>query len=154
VAERKVSPIPDEQIVKVARGRRRQRGQSLVEFALILPIFMILFLGVVEFGWALRAYVVEQNAAREGARYWALNGNPGSCDPIGTAVTNKAPTLSGMSTSYKIGPTTTTTCAATSPNDVTVTATYTYNFITPLGGFLSGVAGPLTMNSSATMRVE
>ena len=56
----------------------------------------------------------------------------------------------------KIGSTATTTCnTAVSPNDVTVTASYTYPFITPLGNFLNSLAGGIPpMTSSATMRVE
>ena len=139
-----------------ARIRKRgERGQGLVEFALILPVFLVLFLGVIEFGWALRAYVVEQNAAREGARYWALNGKPsGGCSDVLTQVTNKAPSLSGITATYDIDGTTTTTCLATSPSAIAVTASYTYTFITPLGNFVTAIAGPWTITSKATMRVE
>lgn len=45
-----------------------QRGQSLVEFALvILPLFVIL-LGIIQFGFIFNAYVTMTNASREGAR--------------------------------------------------------------------------------------
>lgn len=51
------------------RGRpARERGQSLVEFALVLPIFLALVIGIVEFGAAWRNYQVLTNASREGAR--------------------------------------------------------------------------------------
>ena len=59
---------------RASGSRRGERGQSLVEFALLLPVFLIIFLGVAEFGWALRAYGLEQNAAREGARTRADRG--------------------------------------------------------------------------------
>ena len=52
--------------------RRSQRGQSLVEFALVLPILLILVLGIVDFGMGLRAYVTLTNATREGARFAAV----------------------------------------------------------------------------------
>ena len=51
-----------------SRNRRGQRGAVLVEMALVLPILLFLFVGVVDFGLILREYQVLQNAAREGAR--------------------------------------------------------------------------------------
>jgi Flp pilus assembly protein TadG len=45
-----------------------QRGQSLVEFALVMiPLFVIL-LGIIQFGFIFNAYVTITNASREGAR--------------------------------------------------------------------------------------
>jgi len=49
--------------------KRRSRGQGLVEFALILPILLLIVLGLIEFGRAFFIYTVVSNAAREGARY-------------------------------------------------------------------------------------
>jgi Flp pilus assembly protein TadG len=43
-------------------------GQDLVEYALVLPIFLLLVLGVIEFGLLFFQYNVVANAAREGAR--------------------------------------------------------------------------------------
>jgi Flp pilus assembly protein TadG len=51
-----------------ARRRRRTRGQALVEFALVLPIFMLLVTGMLDFGFALYSRMTVINAAREGAR--------------------------------------------------------------------------------------
>ena len=54
------------------RGRRRgSRGQSLVEFSLVLPIFLIVLAGVLDFGFMLFSRMTVINAAREGAR-WAV----------------------------------------------------------------------------------
>src|SRR6266540_1078246 len=48
--------------------RRLERGQSLVEFALVLmPLFFII-LGIIQFGFIFNTYVTMTNAAREGAR--------------------------------------------------------------------------------------
>lgn len=44
------------------------RGQSLVEFALILPIFVLLLVGILDFGRAVFAFNTLNNAAREGGR--------------------------------------------------------------------------------------
>lgn len=51
-----------------ARGRARTRGQSLVEFALILMPLMLILLGIIQFGLIFNAHVTMTNAAREGAR--------------------------------------------------------------------------------------
>ncbi len=56
---------------KVVRlgGLRDERGQSLVEYALVLPILLLLLVGIMEFGIAVFNYNTIANAAREGARY-------------------------------------------------------------------------------------
>jgi Flp pilus assembly protein TadG len=46
---------------------QRRRGQSMVEMALILPAILLLFLGIIDFGWYLYNYVSLDNAARRGA---------------------------------------------------------------------------------------
>lgn len=56
---------------KIFRG---EKGQSLVEFALLLPVLMLILLGIVEFGFMLNAKIVITSAAREGARVLALKG--------------------------------------------------------------------------------
>jgi Flp pilus assembly protein TadG len=49
-------------------GRERERGQSLVEFSLVLlPLFLIL-LGIIQFGFIFNTYVTMTNAARDSAR--------------------------------------------------------------------------------------
>jgi Flp pilus assembly protein TadG len=54
------------------RGRRRSRGQSLVEFALVVPIFLLILSGIFDFGMALYSRISIINAAREGARAAAV----------------------------------------------------------------------------------
>ena len=54
-----------------AEGRRRQWGQGMTEFALALPIFLILLLGVIEMGHLLYMYSSVYAGAREAARYGA-----------------------------------------------------------------------------------
>jgi Flp pilus assembly protein TadG len=49
-------------------GRARRRGQSLVEFALVIPIFLLLIMGVVDAGRLVYMNSTLSNAAREGAR--------------------------------------------------------------------------------------
>ena len=64
--------------------RRSERGQSLVEFALVLmPLFVIL-LAIIQFGFIFNAYVTITNATREGAR----NGTVYVYDPAGSKAQN------------------------------------------------------------------
>lgn len=50
---------------------RKEKGQSLVELAVILPVVLFLFIGMVEVGWAMHSYVTVATAAREAARFGA-----------------------------------------------------------------------------------
>ena len=47
---------------------KQPRGQSMVEFVLVLPFLLIMFLGMIEAGYALYDYIVIANANREGVR--------------------------------------------------------------------------------------
>jgi hypothetical protein len=47
------------------------KGQSLVEMAIITPLLLLLFIGVLEVGWAIRGYIVLVNADREATRFAA-----------------------------------------------------------------------------------
>jgi Flp pilus assembly protein TadG len=49
-------------------GLRNEKGQSLVEFAIILPVVMLILMGIIEFGLMINCYLKVENAAREGAR--------------------------------------------------------------------------------------
>lgn len=51
------------------RVHREDRGQALVELALVSVLLLLLLLGVVDFGRAFNNYIIITNAAREGARY-------------------------------------------------------------------------------------
>lgn len=56
-----------------SRRRGRESGQALVEFALVLPVLMLMVAGIVDFGFAFNAWNTAQNAAREGARIAAVS---------------------------------------------------------------------------------
>lgn len=59
------------------RGRR-DRAQSLVEFALVIPLFLLLLLGLIDFGRLLFSYISLANGSREMARVVAISGTTGS----------------------------------------------------------------------------
>ena len=52
------------------KQNRKQRGQALVEFALALPLLLLLVFGVLDFGRAFQTKIVLTNAAREGIHYF------------------------------------------------------------------------------------
>jgi Flp pilus assembly protein TadG len=55
--------------------RREAHGQSLVEFALILPLFLLILFGLIDLGRGVFAYNAIQNAAREGVRVAIVDQN-------------------------------------------------------------------------------
>ena len=74
----------------VHRFRRQPRGQALVEFALALPILILLLVGIFDFGRAVYAFNTVNNAAREGARVAIVDQN---CNAIGQAARQHAVSL-------------------------------------------------------------
>lgn len=77
------------EIPSTSRSRPRDRGAVALEFALVLPILLILSMGIIEFGRAYNAVISLQGAAREGARVLALaNLDPSGPAKARTAVTN------------------------------------------------------------------
>lgn len=72
---------------------KAQRGQSLVELALLVPVLILILIGIIDFGRVFNAYITITNAAREGARYGAMH--PDDADGIKARVVNEA-TASGV----------------------------------------------------------
>lgn len=58
---------------------RRSRGQALVEFALVAPLFFLLVFAIIEAGRFILYYETLSNATREGARYAIVHGSNSSC---------------------------------------------------------------------------
>jgi Flp pilus assembly protein TadG len=62
--------------------RQREEGQALVEFALVVPLLLLILFAIVQFGIMLNTYITVSDAARSGARQLALEqGNNDPCDP-------------------------------------------------------------------------
>ena len=57
----------------IRRKLKREDGQSMVEFALILPVFLLILCGIIDFGWLFYNQLSLNNACREGARYAVVN---------------------------------------------------------------------------------
>jgi Flp pilus assembly protein TadG len=66
---------PMTNIRRKQRARNNQAGTVAVELAIVLPILALLLVGAIEFGSIVRDHQVLQNAAREGARFSALESN-------------------------------------------------------------------------------
>jgi len=81
----------------MADRARRPRGQALVEFALVLPLFLTLMLAIFDIGRVIWARNSLENAAREGARYAIVHGDSiGQSCPVGpsASVYSTVPTAS------------------------------------------------------------
>ncbi len=141
-----------------------ERGQSMAEFAMILPIFLVLVFAIVDFGMGLNAWITVTNSAREGARLGAV-GAPGagaaSCSPLPGAGTIQRRVCDTADTLTPSKMTVTPTNAQGTPgSSVKVKVDYQYNFISPLSSLVSFVCpvcnvGPtLNISSTADMRLE
>ena len=54
--------------MKKRKKNRRESGQAIVEFAIVLPLFMLLVMGIIDFGWLFYNYISVENSARNAAR--------------------------------------------------------------------------------------
>lgn len=145
----------------LTRTRRRwsdESGAELIEFALALPLLLLILLGVIDFGFLFQRYEVITNAAREGARvavlpgyadadviarvdqYLTAGGLTGPHDPA--VIGHPAPTQVGL---Y---------CAAVT--SVTVTYPYSYSFVGGIVGYFGGggLGSRTALTATAEMRNE
>ena len=158
---------------RTTRPRRdNATGQSLVEFALVFPIIVLLVMSFMEIGRAVFAYNTIANAARQGARVAAVNqlADVTECDetrPIedpyephwsmrGCAIVaakTLGVTTSNISISYEPPPDTTLDCDPTLHVGciAAVTVSYHFTLTTP---FVSSVIGPFTMSQTSEMPIE
>lgn len=123
--------------------RSRQRGQELVEYALALPLFLLLVMGILDMGRATYYYSAIHNSAREGARYGIIH--PEDVTGIETVVLTKAV---GLDPAFL-------TVTTVLPDEDTIRVTVTFQFrpITPIVGALLG-SNEVTLGSQSTMRIE
>jgi hypothetical protein len=76
--------------------RPRSTGQALVEFALIIPIFLVLLMGIFDFGRVVWAQNSLASAAREGARFAIVHGGSSSDScPVGPLSPDYGGTVAG-----------------------------------------------------------
>src|SRR6185503_7377339 len=83
--------LQPEEVIAMLRRHDRSRGQALVELALALPVLLLIFMGLFDFGRAVFAYNSLSNAAREGARVAIVDQTVTGGVPIGaTEASNQA----------------------------------------------------------------
>lgn len=127
---------------RTLRRLRGERGAAVVEFALVVPVLILLVLGIVEYGKAMNAQATLSSAAREAARTMALTN---SVAQARSAAQNADGSLNLAAGAISVSPS---TCTGASPTQmVTVTITYRQTFV-------SGVAGRagVDLTGSAAMR--
>jgi len=132
------------------KRNRRQRGQSMVEMALVLPLFLVIVMATIDFGWALRSYIVLTNSAREGARVGAIGASEAD---IQTRVVSKSAGL------LETADVTVTNAQSAPGTELSVRVDYDHNYISPLGPLLDlisagSVPDPIPISSTTTMRME
>jgi Flp pilus assembly protein TadG len=137
---------------------RLQAGSNLVEFALILPLLLVLVFGIVDFGLALFDKAVITNAAREGARAGMVYRTPRMSDAdIRTVVQNYAAThlVTFGTPSLTITPSLGDVDGSGGPSSgdtLTVTVNYPYNYL--VMSKLVPALGSLNLTSTSVMRYE
>lgn len=156
-------------------------GQTLVEFALVVPVFLVMLFGLIDIGRYVYLASTVSQAAREAARtgsvqaYWVQRTDPG-CNTVGgpvcpasvpalranmLAAANRmmapfggvgALYVSCDATNPPTGNWTATSCASRRPNDLmSVRVTADFSPLTPI---IAQLVGPLTQSGSATMAIN
>ncbi|APX03146.1 TadE/TadG family type IV pilus assembly protein [Arthrobacter sp. QXT-31] len=140
--------------LRAARRPRkpREKGAVAVEFAIILPVFLVLVFGIMEFGRAFNIQVSLSEAARESARYVAVHCTEAGYDEADAlaAAVSAAPSVPLSDADVDIQYSGDGTCAA--GNNAEVTVTYTASYLTGLPGFIPGMPSDLEIESKGVMR--
>jgi Flp pilus assembly protein TadG len=139
---------------KATSTARPEEAQSLVELALLMPLFLVILLGSAEFARFAWAAVLTSNAARAGAAYGAQSPNKagtGNAPGIATAAANESVNLPGLITTSTVscycayGPDTGGQCFPPAPDPQTVCVDATGAAI-PLVDYI-------TVNTTSTVTV-
>jgi Flp pilus assembly protein TadG len=137
----------------------KQKGVAAVEFALVLPLLLLIIFSTVELGIALYDKAVITNASREGARYGSVLRNPKyTATDITNVVKSYASnylltfgTQTGTQPLLSVNVAQRATGAFGTPLSVTVSYTYTG---LGLGRMLSVFTGPITLSATTVMNNE
>ena len=126
-------------------------GQSLMEFALIVPVLVLILMGIFDLGRSVYYYNVASETAREAARRSIMiTSNCSTQDPQTiSAVVNQTAGVPITTSGVTITP-----CPRNYQSNVTVTVAITYTAITPLIGNIIGNGGSLVLRAQSSMAVE
>jgi Flp pilus assembly protein TadG len=130
------------EIVPMIRSTKSQNGQSLVEFALVLPVFIVVLFGIMEFGRLWEMSNILTSAAREGARVAAV-----SKPDVDKARTAAETVLAAANISNA----TITVSGPNASNEVSVTIAIVY---TPMTGSIIPGFSSFSLSRTTTMRWE
>lgn len=127
--------------------RRRENGAVAVEFALVVPLLVVLLFGIIDIGIVLTQQLSLSNSARQAARFAVVDVEGRVCGDIEAEARGAAPTIGMQATdpTYALSGATGTCerpCAdSTGTADITVTLSYRSDFVVPIPipGFPSGV---------------
>ena len=128
------------------------KGQALAEFALVLPMLLLLVMGTIDLGRAVYYKSAIANASREAVRYGAIN----YCDNAGISKIAQDYSVGirddvkvdGISIKYF------TKDEVTTPEYISVSLSYNFVPITPMIGSFLGVDGTIVLNEEATQQIE
>jgi Flp pilus assembly protein TadG len=136
---------------QLAKLRRNESGQSLVELAITLPLVLLLIFGMLEMGWLASTRLLLDNITREGVRTGIV---ATSASQNTTDVTNR---INSMKPSYMTGTINITITYSNASNfrdgDITVVSTYNLAPLTPITAFLTQ-DGTFHLRSSCTMKMS
>jgi Flp pilus assembly protein TadG len=129
--------FPASASTRLRRRRRASRGQSLVEFALLTPVLVMILALAADFGRAFTAYIAISSAAREGASYGSDSSTQAtSSSGISAAALADAPTIWGAAPSVS----STTGTDAYGYTYVQVTVNYTFSPLTQVPPIPASIA--------------
>lgn len=126
------------------------RGSAIVEMAVVLPLFVMLLVGIVEFSRVLMVKQVITNAAREGARAGAINLDDAQALANANSVTQNYITSSGVN----LGSANVTSIFVTTGGSQGLQVTIDYNYDSLLTPWIPGIPDSFTLRSVAIMRRE
>lgn len=143
-------------------NRRRHRGQSLVEFALVLPIAVMVLLGLFDLGRAVYTYNTLAQSARQGTRVAIVNQEIAD---VRTRAIESAPTLgltsSNVDVCFKLTTSSQSSCASAADNCpqsnrtigclAVVTTHVTYSPMTPV---VSLIWSSISLSSTSVAAIE
>jgi Flp pilus assembly protein TadG len=127
------------------RTRERERGAAAVEFALVVPLLLMLVLGIAEIGRIYNVQTTLSGAAREGVRVMALQN---SVSTARTTTKAAASRLALTDAQITVLPSTCVASTATPVATATVTVTYPLQLITKLFGTSVTLTGKGVMRCS------
>ena len=128
----------------------KESGASLVEFAILAPIFVVLLFGLLEFGLAMYNKGVLTNASREGARFGVVYATPPRTSGEITGKVQEYLTKSGFTDTATIN---VTGAQGASGSPLVVAVSYPYNFQV-LPNFVCSLTGPLNLTANTVMLME